>query len=404
MHLVLLLLTTASADPAPTSIDAAKPLGDRWFVVLSSKTELGHVPPGLATLAAQPALAGHPQRLLSTWFKNLMPCYEIVVADTFPATRQGRSQALAYSAKLTAAGVDNYVKAAGPWVGDRPEVEGYCASLRAPPRAPEGFWFVDDVGVPLELGPGVDEALPRPTLRAEGSSYDVWRADLAVQTVGSWHVDLAVTGVTARGVQSCRVTGFARGVVGTPHFGMLQGEQPPESPACGAEEVYATLDCAALLVLPAEAAVTAFEGAQEAPPWLPVFQEGVREPLDVDRAAAKAQAEQDGTKVSETWTTTRFRGGAAEAWLVEVRIESGEGAWSCGREDHATRLAWWVSPAGELWSGPEDVRGEHPLTAADLDGDGRPELILVDELTGGQRVWSGTVGAARERSYCDCPC
>lgn len=399
----VLLLSLAWAGPELSTPEAARTLGDHWFVLLSSKIEPGDVPAGLATMAAQPGLAGHPARLSSTWFKNLMPCYEIVVADAFPATKEGRAQARAYSAKLKAAGVDHYLKEAGPWVGERPELDDYCAAVREPPRPPEGWWFADEAGIALTVDPAVEAELPDPPLRPEGSSYDLWRAPLPIRNLGSWQVDQALVGVTPTGVADCRVTGFARGVVGTPHFGALQGGTPT-APSCGEEQLYATLDCPAIVALPAGAAVQAFTASTDTPTWMAGFRAQASSALDGDRAEANVQAEAAGTRVTEAWTATRWRGGAAEVWLVEATVESGDGAWFCGGEDFASRRVWWARADGTVIAGPEPVLGERILTAADLDGDGLPELLLADEITGSHRVWSKTASAHNPHAYCDCPC
>lgn len=394
-----------AAVTPPLSPEAdARALGGRWFVLLSSKLEPGVVPPGLAIMGTKPELAGHPARLSSTWFKNLMPCYEIVVADSFPATKDGKAAALAWSAKLTAAGVDNYVKAAGDFVGERPELDGYCASVREPPSSPQGWWFVDELGVPVTVDPTVEAQLPTPPLQPESDSYEVWRASLPVRNLGSWQVDQELVGVTATGTTRCRVKGFVRGVVGTPHFGALQ-EGPPKGPACGEAGLRASLDCAALVVLPATATPTVWSAARaSSPPWLSNFQRQAAAELKEDRDAAAAQVAGTGQKVEEEWTATRYTSGAHDAWLVQVQIQTGEGNWYCGGEDYLAQRSWWVSAAGQVWAGAENTLGERIVAVADLDGDHRPELLLDEEISGSHRAWSGTTEARLDRAYCDCPC
>lgn len=394
----------AAVTPPPAKPEDGRELGGRWFVLLSSKLEPGVVPPALAIMGARPDLAGHPARLSSTWFKNLMPCYEIVIADSFPATKDGKAAALAWSGKLTAAGVDNYVKAAGDWVGERPELDGYCASVREPPSSPQGWWFVDEVGVPVTVDASVEAALPAPPLVPDPGGYEVWRASLPARNLGSWQVDQELVGVTATGTKRCRVKGFARGVVGTPHFGALHAG-PPRAPACGEEALYATLDCDALLVAPATANPTVWTATKAAePPWRSNFERQVAGELKADREEAASHVAGTSERVDEVWTATRYTSGAFDAWLVEVQIQTGEGFWYCGGEDFLSRRAWWVSAAGQVWAGGESIVGERIVAVADLDGDHRPELLLDEEISGSHRAWSGTTEARLDRAYCDCPC
>ena len=62
--------------------------GDRVLVILSAKTERGHVPAGLDRAAALPGV--DIERLDSSQYRNLMPCYELVVAGSRATVAEAR--------------------------------------------------------------------------------------------------------------------------------------------------------------------------------------------------------------------------------------------------------------------------------------------------------------------------
>lgn len=410
----------APAAPLPPPPPKESVYGDHYFVILSSKIEQGHEAPGLATIKAHPELAITPERFPSTGFKGLMPCYEIVVAGAL----KEKAAATDLSAKLTALGVENYVKNAGAWVGARPELDDYCSAL-AKPAAGDAAVAVMEPGLGARIA--IEEAVAAPLLaaappvKALGTDGNLWESSLPNKSVGSWTIGQKVAGLAADKVLACKVTGFVAGVAGQPHFGWLQTEGgPPSTPGCGEAALYMKVKCEGgepLLVLAEgrKGAIAALTPVVEATPGAPAPAKKVKDPRAVWMAkppagvakakeAAKLAAAQQNVKPEHKWTFAEYNLGEAAYGLVRYEISSGQGNWMCGGDDIHEAVLGLIGADGKELVPMVSAPSEDVLGVFDTDDDGKPELLLHDQITGSRRLLSTTGERAWPRAYCDCAC
>ena len=242
------------ADPARTLV-SGKPYGGKWVLILGSHTNSTDVPDSLPKLAKHPDLMKSVARIASSEFKNLMPCYQVVIAGAFDSKKQARKR----WKKLKAIKVDSYFKNTGKWVGAQPKVEAYCArkakgqavgacgSLRWVERwgkdAKRRFLMVPVDKVVLERLK--EKAKARKPVDGD---VTVWRTPLANEVVGEIRkgnaFDLYAVDKAAKRA-TCKVSGFALLTRGQPHFGWIQmaEQKKPKRPGCGSPVVFAELRC-----------------------------------------------------------------------------------------------------------------------------------------------------------------
>jgi hypothetical protein len=394
--LALAAVLHAQAGPDPSG------KADRYWIILSSELVAGHEPEGLRKLAAHPELRLQPERLSSTPYKNLMPCYELVVA----AVIADRKQAMELSRRLSGLGIDNYAKNAGPWVGPRPELDAYCKDLAQPPQGSAALGLVEPgLGARVELGPAALDALlaNAPPLRMKDKEHELWASALPHQAVGPWKVGAELTALGAKGgTQTCTIRSLLVGVAGTPHFGWREHDPRPSRPACGEPSLYLDLQCPQgepVLILsalgPGQAAMP--QGQPRAMPANSPLPPG----SEIIATRVSEQAEASAVSVQQSRQTWTLNGRSLE--LETITWQSGEGWWMCGGED-LYQQAFALREGGRLILPFVPAQGEELIGVFDSDGDGSPELLLQDTITrsrrlvgeGGERVWS--------RAYCDCPC
>jgi hypothetical protein len=396
--ITLALVAALSAAAAPDPSGKA----DRYWIILSSKLEAGHEPEGLRKLAAHPELRLQPERLSSTPYKNLMPCYEVVVA----AVIADRKQAIELSRKLSGLGIDNYAKNAGPWVGPRPELDAYCKGLALPPQGSATLGlFEPGLGARVELDPAALEALlaSAPPLHMKDQEHELWAAALPHQTVGPWSVGAQLTALGAEtGTQTCTIRGLLVGVAGTPHFGWREHDPRPSRPACGEPALYLDLQCPQG---EPELILSALGSGRAALPQGPARTLPSPSPLPPgsETIAARVAEEAEATAVSVQQSRQSWKLGGRHLQLESITWQSGEGWWMCGGED-LYQQAFALREGDRLVLPFVPAQGEELIGVFDSDGDGSPELLLQDTITrsrrllraGGEQVW--------RRAYCDCPC
>ncbi|MEZ4317600.1 MAG: hypothetical protein R3F61_08845 [Myxococcota bacterium] len=419
----------APAPPAPPSTDgpiatrSGEAYSDRWLVILSSKKELGHVPEGATKLLSpEPPVAGADlARLSSTEFKALQPCFEIVVAQAF-ADRKG---AVAFSKQLTAAGIDNYPKNAGTWVGTQPRVDAYCRGEREPSvlTCPSEAALAETVDGRHLVRIDVAEVVARPALDQAGKARKVsdttWIGSIAAETLGGHQVGDAWTASGTSGpTGTCTVKGFVSATRGTPHFGWYDG--PMNEPGCGSPIVMAELSCDGL-----EAA-----GSDDADGGIVVATRGRLSRPDLDDQLAEEDAEaraamavlddepawnryrqiahdQAGPDpVTETLLFERYLSGGTPLVAVTATWVTGQGLVECGGEDVNEAVWALVDPAKKATiAGPIPAYGLTRIVPFDLGSDGKWDVWTLD--------WNGTTRFRRddgvsqctnELAYCDCPC
>ena len=104
--------------------------------------------------------------------------------------------------------------------------------------------------------------------------------------------------------------------------------------------------------------------------------------------------------------------------MIQVRAHfyTGEANTECGGEDlsHYAEAFWLYTKAGKTWKEvvpPTDTYQPNLAFAADLDGDGRPEVFTdtTDSDATERKCFALTPDGRKEMSvapyeYCDCPC
>ncbi len=390
----ILIALAAELAPVTQTPDA---YGDHYLVILSAKVERGHNPDGLSAAAALPGT--QLARLDSSAFKNLMPCYEIVVAGHFAELTAAKQ----LSAALKRAGIDHTIKNAGRYVGERPEMAGACAALRSPgQKGGRAFAFGNELGVPVpvptEVAVRALEGAPAP----KAVSETAWRAPLSAKTIGPWSVGDKVHAYSyTSGALDCAVTGFVAGIVGEPHFGWREaGAAHP--PPCGETLATAELSCAAdFVAAPTESPIVGMWMEDWKPTQAPdgAWKEQVDAALRQGKDAARADS-----PLKVTWKSRQARLGDAVVNVVLLELMTGTGEWFCGGDDH---YATWVgvlngkgNPAGPMVdaTGAEVVGILRPTKGV------APSIHLQDIITGSHRLVGPDGEQRQERGFCDCPC
>ena len=162
---------------------------DHWLVIVhSSKLRLNLRHPRKAHRSGdQKRSAGFsPIALNSSRYKQLMPCWKILIAGSSAK----KSTARALSKKLTASGIDNYVKQAGKYVGADPRIDRMCNNAaQQVPDSPYAIAQTSNGGVLVRIPvrePTLQHLIERydQTLREQDRyGYELWMEKLPVETV-----------------------------------------------------------------------------------------------------------------------------------------------------------------------------------------------------------------------------
>lgn len=389
---MLLLPFALAAEPLPVLGEEA---AGTWLVLLGSKRDPAEAIPGLAVIAAHPEIGARPATLSSSRFKNLMPCYTVTVAGALP----DKGAALSLAARLRAAGVDNYVKAAGEWVGPSAALDAWCSSAGDPAATPVSFLRVaggelwapvaglpDDVAARMIIG--------KPA--AISPRYDAWRQPVTGPPPGALPTLQAASVETGR-TATCTVLDYAALTLGTPHFGMLQ-EGPLTAPACGSPRIFARLSCPGVVTdgawVVSPTAVT---------PYTPAGTGTSRQRDDARALLDKLDAWKDAPG-EHTVDVTLWKGPQGTLALVAGRAEDGG---VCGGSD-TTWFAVFTTSGSRLGQPLGELTAADYVTVlglVDTDADGRPEVALgsfPDDL----RLVdpAGATTGELTVDFCDCPC
>ncbi|MBT3222826.1 MAG: hypothetical protein HN348_27430, partial [Proteobacteria bacterium] len=332
------------AKPVAESIPQGKgaDYSEKWLVIMSSKKELGQIPEGLGKLRE----SGEPHdvvTLSSTEFKSLMPCYEIVVANSFSK----KKTALKYSEKLTKLGVDNYAKNVGKWVGKQAKLDAFCEGKReeVDEKCPGTIRFVEQYQGRTFAHLGLDSVLaeralaeaPQPTKLGDSSSE--WISKLSVERLGSTKKDDVFEAWSDGGSsEQCKVAGFVALTRGTPHFGYFEyGDQ--QKPACGEPEVFAELDCKGKKLLFAAAPGKMKLASNQALPMTAGASERAWKALQEHssfrrlRSQAQGQADREKAKLKEVPHWKKFVVNGNDYVGIEVHWTTGDANDMCGDEE-----------------------------------------------------------------------
>lgn len=411
--------------PAPTPASAASPLDEsgladnpaaydgQWLVIVSSKTETVPLPDGLEALAGSNGV--EPARLRSGWYRNLSPCYEVIVAGAAP----DRTAAAGILEVVKGAGIDGYIKPAGEFVGRDGRIEQMCAELAADA---DGGFCDGGVGIAMAMGaqwylsPHVPDGVAERIVADAGTPRPLddertqWGAPIAAQTVGSVSVGDAyqVRDVaTGELLGECTVASFAAITQGTPHFSYADGAR--DRPGCGSPEPWAVLDC------PVES-WRRFALAAPVDGWRGVWSQGpVMAPgADRDGIIAKAReipavksaweeaqraARDEGVPLQESIQVVQMGDGDVDRVVVELLWTTGEGFAACGGEDVRISRTYAATAQGEPLGAVRDTAYSTWAGVVNL-GDGA-ELVL-EVFGGGIDVGDGACGV--ELPFCDCAC
>lgn len=411
--------STPALDPKK-----AEALGDRWLIILSSKKESGFEPPSIAKLAQNPDLAAEVTRVSSTWFKNLMPCYEVVIAKSFSTQKEASE----YSKKLTALGIENYAKNAGKFVGAQPQVEAFCQDESIVDDASCGGlrWVVSREKrsfMRIVLDPETEQRTLEnaPAPKALDANYESWLAPLTAKNLGPYSIGQKFTVYGGTTPKSCSIKGFVALTLGTPHFGYLQQAQeegkPPQGPGCGSEETYAELDCAetegfAFAETAKQPTIYQLQAKTEDPKLYEMALKALSSGAEYQKAleGATAQAKEKGQELKTIYGLQFFKGPQTVA-LFSITMQTGEGNNQCGADDvfieMSALLSWEpgkepkevLLPLRELSYG--DVFG-----VLDLEGDGKLELETFKPMDtrGLLKLPEQSEVCELKIDFCDCGC
>jgi hypothetical protein len=376
----------------------------------------------LAALA-KTGLPAEPDRLPSNAFRNLRPCLEVVVARAFAE----KAKAEEFQKRLAEAGVEAYVKNAGPLDPDRERKEATCraqaeaAAARMEAQRREAaphlvevhdgrtFLLLGKVGSNAGLSP-VDEA------------RRLWMAPAETDPTGQFargdSVDLyGVAGLLQPG---CQVTGFAWINRGVPHFGYFQQDPPANEPGCGQPWAFAELDCGMTpsdlsFALPAGTKAPEFYTLGEGFSAQELFEQK-KELQRLDRFArlrseGALRAEQVQETLSQHVRAMRYvaKEGERQVVFAVARFITGEGNSACGSDynEQLTRAVVRGAGGEPRVLTASDLNIDEVAGVMDLEGDGQVELLLHATWPS-QRVRlireDGTELAGAEVENCDCGC
>ncbi|MFT5684706.1 MAG: hypothetical protein ACI8RZ_005650 [Myxococcota bacterium] len=393
---------TGATDPITVSADPAQ-YADTWLVVVHSSRTSGELPESWDALVAISRDGARPERLNSSHFKGLMPCYEIVIAAGIP-DRQGAGL---LSEGLRVSGVDNYIKNAGAYVGPDPRIDAACepAVVTAADGPDIAVSRAGALHLSLSLPDAVHEraleGVADPKKLADATS---WSAPLPVQTIGTVSLGAGYTAVGLDGVaQDCTVTGFSALTEGQPHFGYFQrGEL--DSPGCGEPRIHAVLSCDAAevaLVVPAGSTPPTVHGLAPSTPQplsehlrsLDRFQ-SIHRDLSAQAARLDASLQESGTVGEVTGTTLQHIG---------VELITGEGLNVCGYDDLNAPLHAVVDADRQVVLPFVALPWTTPVGIAQVGSSWR---WIVRDWTGTWelRDTEGDVVSRWERMFCDCAC
>lgn len=397
---------TAQGSPAPERREATPApeaaLGEHFLVIVASSRQASEAEAALGRVRALGEGGPRAGTLASSRFKNLMPCYTVAIADALP----DRAAALELSKRLKAAGIDNYVKNAGAWVGPSAAIDAYCAGTAVAASGGAAVRRLALAGgrawVPIEGA--IPDGLPAHQRLSDG--LDAWLQPLAGPPSSgvprSWLAFEAEQGTT----MSCVVKGQGVLTLGTPHFGLLQEASKPTAPACGEPQLMAELDCGlptgTWLALPAGSTPQALARTAAE---VPELAKGALAELDRWPAwRGFAPADPDAA-LQKKVTVSRWKGSRGEVHLVEGVLFDDRGP--CGGEETTFRAVFAVDGPGlGRRLGPFVEEPFSTLVSlVDVEGDGAPELVTrafpdTVSLTGAD----GTVRLRDAIAYCDCAC
>ncbi len=435
MRTIVTLLALALSSPALAGgpgreLVSGKPFGGKWVLILGSHTNSTDVPEGLAKLSKHPELMKSVARIASSEFKNLMPCYQVVIAGAFDTKAQARKR----WKKLKAIGVKSYFKNAGKWVGAQPKVEAYCArKAKGPDTGGCGtLRWVERWGKDAQrrfLMLPVDEVvLDRLTAKAAAprmldGDVTVWRTGLANDVAGGVRkgdaFDLYAVDKAAKQA-TCKVSGFSLLTRGQPHFGWIQmaEQKKPERPGCGSPVLFAELRCEKDPGFVELAVAAGTQGPRILEP-MPLSDDQKRRLTQVLkrvpsfeklRAKAEAEAAKRGQPLREQISLDGFKSGDISVAVVSLVWMTGDGMVECGGDDLRLEykgIGGW-KPGGKISVVvPFQERDQTTVRGLLYEPEGNTFKLIEQVFPSTTRIEPlGRDGNTCEigLDFCDCPC
>ena len=315
---------------------------NHWLVIIHSSDD-GKVPVPLTDKLRAADVT--PVALNSSRYKNLMPCWNIIIAGS----SEKKNEANALSKKLKRKGIDNYIKLAGEYVGQNPRIDRLCSNAKTDIIASpyyilkyiEKNWYV-----PLTVRPASLERLKEQYDKDLKSiptyDFELWMGQLPIETVDTFRVGQVFQTIQIeKGQESlpCTIENFFLAEQGT--SSMLQGEEDGVTRrinGCSEHKVYAQLNC------PTENKPKGTWFATSDPSLPPIWSIGDSSPTTLNKEwlpkhlkeAQEAAKEQDAPLKIETMKYSLVplakSKGKAES-LVSVIMYTNSGHDYCGGED-----------------------------------------------------------------------
>lgn len=249
--LVLILCLSFWGDvtnAAPTEADG-RSLDNRWLVILGA-LDGGKLPTKWENTAVKLEKAGiRPESTWSSYFKGLMPCWNIIIAGSYASEPEAKAE----SKRLKKAGINNYFKHAGNFVGKDARVETACRESATSAEKNIGVYPAIQWGGKALIPVSAPAAILERALEKSGTDSPVnprktaWIRSLIPISVGGLAVGqaIAVTRLNLSKSESlCKVKRFVALTWGSPHFSWEQNATEATAPGCGSPQVMAELDCA----------------------------------------------------------------------------------------------------------------------------------------------------------------
>lgn len=244
--------TSVTKPPVPVRIPVPSSEGhefdDKWIVILGALDKRGMPPKDWErTRAKLSAQGSKPVTTWSNYFKGLMPCWNIIIGGSFDT----KKQASAYTKKLKKAGINNYFKHAGKYVGNDPQVEQACeqivqATSQAVPFFPIIQWGGHVLVPVIAPKPVLDRAMEKAKpIKPVDESTHAWLQDLVPIRIGEMSIGKPVSVYPrySSSSKTCKIKRFVSLTWGQPHFSWKPDGIHGDGPSCGYQQVMAQLDC-----------------------------------------------------------------------------------------------------------------------------------------------------------------
>jgi|GEM_PF-4957400 len=414
------------ADP-PRSIEKVSGLrqtdgrqfDNHWLVILGALDKDGNPPKNWATTEHKLAkLGGQATATWSNYFKGLMPCWNIIVGKSFA----NESDAQAFTKKLKKAGINNYYKHAGKFVGKDPRVERACkgteqASVRKIPFFPLVQFDGHALAPVTAPQPILARAMEKATNeRPVDEARHAWIRELIPLKIGDFSIGKVVRVYEGDGqkTKNCKVQRFVSLTWGTPHFSWRAERGELGESGCGTPQVMAKLDCGfgnegeftvgvigdenLRVTSIQDSFVIATKGEKQSPRHEKLLK-------STKLAQAKKRA-QNHAREQETEVKTFFKSnaiGSSQRIIQHVSFLTGHGDTTCGGDDFYQRLTSVLDENGH----PEFEFLETEYEAIDsyIQFDNKDYFLIQGQFGAMSiRASNGKNLVSISKAFCDCEC